>query len=468
MSHRPSGNVLRSQAMRAADPLLLCEDDLGLVTDLYQLTMFAAYREHRRGVLGCFELWFRELPKGRNFLLAAGLEPALAYLLALRLPPDQVDAVRRLDAFAALDDGFFSDLAALRFTGDVWGVREGTPVFAGEPVLRVEAPIEQAQLVETYLLAAISFSTLVASKAARVRLAAGGRGVVDFGSRRAHGPQAACWAARSAYLAGLDGTSNVWAATRLGIPASGTMAHSFVLAFANELEAFRSYARTFPGRTVLLVDTFDTVGAVERAAADGDLRFVGIRLDSGDIVALAKATRALLDRCGRGDVRIFASGDLDEERIAAIVAAGAPVDSFGVGTRMVTSSDQPSLQAVYKLVAVEEPGRAVRGVAKRSAGKRTVPGAKQVWRRRGPDGGMVEDLVAPAGDAPEPGPWEPLLEPWVNAGRMTRPLPSLAENREHARRQLAGLPAGLRGLAGCDPYPVRLGSPPEGPGGTGA
>ncbi len=372
--------------------------------------------------------------------------------------------MRRLDAFRGVDEGFFTDLAALRFTGDVWGVREGTPVFAGEPVLRVEAPIEQAQLVETYLLAAISFSTLVASKAARVRVAAGDRGVVDFGSRRAHGPQAACWAARSAYLAGLDATSNVWAAARLGIPASGTMAHSFVLAFANEHEAFDAYARTFPDRTVLLVDTFDSVAAVERAAADAGLRFVGIRLDSGDIVGLARMCRTVLDRHGRRDVRIFASGDLDEDRIAAIVAAGAPVDSFGVGTRMVTSADQPSLQAVYKLVAVEEPGRAVRGVAKRSAGKRTAPGTKQVWRRRDAAGVMVEDTILPVGERPAQGAWEPLLEPWITAGRLARGLPSLAENREFARRQLACLPVGVRGNDSGEPYPVRLRSVPRPPG----
>ena len=455
--------------MRAPDPLLLCEDDLGLVTDLYQLTMFAAYREHRRGVRGCFELWFRELPPGRSFLLAAGLEPALAYLLALRFPPAQAEALRRLDAFSGLGDEFFRDLAALRFAGDVWAVREGTPVFAGEPVLRIEASIEQAQLVETYLLTAISFSTLVASKAARVRVAAGDRGAVDFGSRRAHGPQAACWAARSAYLAGLDGTSNVWAATRLGIPASGTMAHAFVLAFADESDAFHAYAQTFPDRSVLLVDTYDTVPAVERAAADRELRFVGIRLDSGEIVALARACRSILNRAGRGDVKIFASGDLDETSIAAIVAAGAPVDAFGVGTRMVTSADAPSLQAVYKLVAVEEPGGEVRGVAKHSAGKSTVPGAKQVWRRRDGDGTITEDLIVGVGDAPGAGAWEPLLEPWIAAGRMVGSLPSLAQSREYTRRQLAALPAGVRAGLGGEAYPVRLGvgSQPQGRGGAG-
>ncbi len=442
--------------MKRPDPLLLSEDDLGLVTDLYQLTMFAAYRESRRGVRGSFELWFRELPERRNFLLAAGLEPALAYLLGLRFTPEQIVSLRGLEAFRGVGEGFFEDLARLRFDGDVWGVREGTVVFAGEPILRVEGPIEQAQLVETYLLAAISFSTLVASKAARVRLAAGDRRVVDFGSRRAHGPQAACWAARASYLAGLDGTSNVWATCRLGVPPSGTMAHSFVLAFPGEQDAFRAYNRTFPDRTVLLVDTFDTLRAVERAAADSDLRFIGIRLDSGDIRELARACRKVLDERGRSDVRIVASGDLDEDRIAAIVAARAPVDSFGVGTRMVTSEDAPALQAVYKLVTVEEPGTAPRGVAKRSAGKATAPGAKQIWRRRGPDGKLVEDLVTPASEPPPQGPWEPLLEPWIQGGRLCQGVPTLEESRSFARAQVAALPAGLLRLSRRSSPPLRF------------
>ncbi len=457
--------------MRVPDPLALCEDELGLVTDLYQLTMFAAYRAHRRGVRGCFELWFRELPASRRFLLLAGLEPVLAYLLGLRFTPQHVASLRRLEAFADVDDGFFADLGSLRFTGDVWGVREGTPVFAGEPVLRVDAPIEQAQLVETYVLAAMGFSTLVASKAARVRIAAPGRTVVDFGSRRAHGPQATCWAARSAYLAGLDGTSNVWAACRLGIPSSGTMAHSFVLAFASEQESFQAYARSFPDRTVLLVDTFETLAAVRRAAADPGLRFVAVRLDSGDIVALAKACRATLDDLGRSEVTIMASGDLDEARIAAIVAAGAPVDAFGVGTRMVTSVDAPALQAVYKLVAVQEPGKAARGVAKRSVGKRTAPGTKQVWRRREPDGTIVEDVVTAVGDPPPQGAWEPLLEPWITDGCQCRAVPTLEEDRDYARRQVACLPAALRELGEGATLPVRLapatGAPRRGDAGTG-
>lgn len=439
-----------------ADPLLIGADELGLVTDLYQLTMWAAYRKHRPGVRGVFELWFRELPKKRNFLLLAGLAPALGYLQHLRFTEEQVRSLAQLPALASLGEDFFASLVSFRFACDVWAMREGTVVFAGEPVLRVEAPIEQAQLVETYLLSVIGFSTMVASKAARVRLAAGSARVVDFGSRRAHGPLAACWAARSAYLAGLDATSNVWAALRLGIPESGTMAHSFVLAFADEMEAFHAFARTFPGRTFLLVDTFDALQAVERAAADSQLRFLGVRLDSGDLASLARACRALLDRHGRRDVKIVVSGDLDEVRVAALRTSGAPIDAFGVGTRMVTSEDAPYLQAVYKLVAVEEPSGQRRTVAKASAGKKTLPGAKQVFRESDPEGRFRRDLVVGEGQAPPQGFYEPLLEPVMRQGRLIAPLPALSQVRDYACQQLARLPDELKSLAVSRPYPVEF------------
>jgi nicotinate phosphoribosyltransferase len=438
------------------DPLVLCEDDLGLVTDLYQLTMFAAYREHRPGMRGCFELWFRELPPARNFLVAAGLEAVLAFLARVHFSEERIDSLRTLPALCELGGEFFRALAELRFEGDVWGVREGTVVFADEPVLRVEAPIEQAQLVETYILSAVSYATLVASKAARVRIAAGDRRLIDFGSRRAHGPQAACWAARAAYLAGFDGSSNVWVASRLGVPSAGTMAHSFVLSFAREEDAFHAYSRTFPTRTVLLVDTFDTLSAVARAAADPELRFVAIRLDSGDLVELSRRCRRILDDHGRTEVEIVASGDLDEYRVAEMVAVAAPVASFGVGTRMVTSADAPSLQAVYKLVAVEESGGATRDVAKRSVGKRTLPGAKQVWRRRDGEGVFAEDVVCHIGMRPRAGAWEPLLEPWMREGRLEREVPTVAESRSYALRQLDALPLPLRELGVAAAYPVSV------------
>lgn len=436
------------------DPLLIAPEERGLVTDLYQLTMWAAYRRHRQGVRGVFELWFRELPPQRGFLIFSGLAPALGFLQDLRFTPDQVRALRELPAFSGLDEGFFRSLEEFRFSCDVWAMPEGTPVFAGEPVLRVEGPIEQAQLVETYLLTAVSFSTLVASKAARVRLAAGEARVVDFGSRRAHGPLAACWAARSAFLAGLDGTSNVWAALRLGIPESGTMAHSFVLSFADELSAFRAFAETFPERTFLLVDTFDTLAAVERAAADPQLRFLGVRLDSGNLQELSRAVRAILNEHGRRDVKIVASGDLDEYRIWQLRQAGAPIDAFGVGTRMVTSEDAPALQAVYKLVAVQEPHGPRRAVAKSSAGKETLPGAKQVYRESDASGLFLRDLVLPVEARPPQGFFQPLLLPVMRGGRMVSPLPELAEVRRYVQEQLSRLPEGVKSLEKSEVFPV--------------
>jgi nicotinate phosphoribosyltransferase len=438
------------------DPLLVLPEEMGLVTDLYQLTMWAAYRQHRPGVRGTFELWFRDLPPTRNFLLLAGIAPALAFLQELRFSPEQVEALRSLPAFADLGEEFFRSLAAFRFACDVWAMREGTVVFAGEPVLRITGPIEQAQLVETYLLAVVSFSTLVASKAARVRLAAGDARVVDFGSRRAHGPLAACWAARAAYLAGLDATSNVWASVFLGIPASGTMAHSFVLAFADELAAFRAFANTFPDRTFLLVDTFDTLKAVEKAAAEPHLRFLGVRLDSGDLLELSRAARAILDHHGRQDAKIVVSGDLDEYRIHELRQQGAPIDAYGVGTRMVTSQDAPALQAVYKLVAVEEPGGVRREVAKSSQGKKTLPGAKQVYRESRATGVFARDLVLPEEAVPPQGSWEPLLEPVMREGRLVAAVPELEEARAYARSQLARLPERLSSLQQATPYPVEF------------
>lgn len=449
------------------DPLLLLPEELGLVTDLYQLTMWAAYRKHRPGMQGVFELWFRDLPPNRNFLLFTGLAPALAYLQNLRFTPEQVRALADLPAFSGLDESFFQSLLDFRFTCDVWAMREGTVVFPGEPVLRVEGPLEQAQLVETYLLAVITFSTLVASKAARIRLAAGNTRVVDFGSRRAHGPLAACWAARSAYIAGIDATSNVWASLFLGIPESGTMAHSFVLAFPDELQAFRAFAQVFPGRTFLLVDTFDTLTAVERAAADPELRFLGVRLDSGDLAALARACRAILDNHGRQEVKIVASGDLDEYRIAELQKVQAPIDAYGVGTRMVTSADAPTLQAVYKLVAVENPEGQRRAVAKTSVGKETLPGVKQVFRQRTPSGAFAQDLVMAIDLPPPQGAYEPLLEPVMEKGQLVTALPELSQIRAYAQSQLQLLPSRLANLLASVPYEVKFHPPSPKARGTG-
>lgn len=323
-----------------------------LLTDLYQLTMLQAYLDEGMQQEATFELFVRKLPAQRNFLVAAGLEQALQFLETLAFTDDEIAWVERQGSFkpALLDH-----LRTLRFTGDVHAMPEGTVFFADEPILRVTAPLPLAQLVESRLLNIVHFQTLIASKAARVVLVAPGRLLVDFGMRRAHGAEAALFAARAAYLAGFDGTATAEAARLYGIPAFGTMAHSFVQAHASEADAFVAFARSRPQRPTLLVDTYDPLRAVERVielaprlAAEG-IELGGIRLDSGDMAAQAKAARARFDAAGLGHLRIFASGNLDEWRVAELLAAGAPIDGFGVGTALDTSSDAPALDAVYKL-----------------------------------------------------------------------------------------------------------------------
>jgi len=424
-----------------------------LSTDLYELTMMAGYR--RAGLTGpaTFELYARRLPPSRSFLVAAGLEQALDFLETLRFTPDDITYLRNLPHLGCVDDAFFDDyLPRFRFTGEVWAVEEGTPVFPPAPLLRVTAPLPEAQVIETALLAFVTFQTTVASKAARIVEAAEGRPVVEFGARRAHGVEAGVLAARAAYLAGCEGTSNVEAGRRFGIPVSGTMAHSWVLAFGDEDEAFETYAHCFRDRAVLLLDTFDTLGAARRVAASG-LRPAAVRLDSGDLDALSRQVRGILDAAGLGDTRILASGDLDEGRIAALVSAGAPVDGFGVGAALTTSFDAPSLGAVYKLVELERQGRAT-PVMKSSPDKETYPGQKQVWRLLH-DGSAARDVLGLADEPPIAGA-APLVELVMRDGRRLRPRRALAALRERCRDELARLPAGVRRLAEVGPYPVDL------------
>ncbi len=424
-----------------------------LSTDLYELTMMAGYR--RAGLTGAatFELYARRLPPSRSFLVAAGLEQALDFLEALRFTPDDIAYLRSLPHLGCIDDEFFDEyLPHFRFTGDVWAVEEGTPVFPPAPLLRVTAPLPEAQLVETALLAFVTFQTTVASKAARIASAADKRPVVEFGARRAHGLEAGVLAARAAYLAGCEGTSNVEAGRRFGIPVSGTMAHSWVLAFGDEDEAFETYAQCFRERAVLLLDTFDTLAAARRVAGSG-LRPAAVRLDSGDLDGLSRQVRAILDAAGLGDTRILASGDLDESRIAALMAAGAPVDGFGVGAALTTSFDAPSLGAVYKLVELERRGQTA-PVMKSSPDKETYPGQKQVWRVL--DGGTaVRDVLALVDEPPIPGA-APLLEPMMRDGRRLRPRRALAALRERCHDELERLPAGVRRLADAAGYPVEI------------
>jgi nicotinate phosphoribosyltransferase len=433
--------------MTPQPPVCLWPDPhaLGPVTDFYQLTMMAGYRA--AGIASqtaTFELFVRRLPPNRAYLIFAGLEQAAGDLVRLAFSADQVAWLRGLPAFSHVDPGFFEWLAALRFTGDLWAVPEGTVVFAGMPLARVVAPLDQAQWVETLLIASMCYPTLVASKAARIVEAAQGRACIDYGARRGHGPHAGFLAARSSYLAGFVGTSHVEAARRLGIPCFGTMAHSWVQSFDTEPDSFAAYARTFPGSTTLLVDTYDTLEGVRHAAAI-EPPVQAIRLDSGDLGALAKAARRILDAHDRRDVTITASSDLDEWRIAELVADGAPIDAFGVGTELITSRDAPAMSMVYKLVALAGAGR-----IKLSPGKKTYPLAKQVWRRRDAQGRFAGDFVTRHDERAE---GEPLLRPVIVGGKLAE-LPALSTIREHCREQRESIPDTLRGLSPPGGYPI--------------
>jgi nicotinate phosphoribosyltransferase len=422
-----------------------------LSTDLYELTMVGGYFASGLSGRATFDLFVRQLPPTRNYLIASGLEQALDFLESVRFTRDEIQFLRAVPALAKLPSAFFDEyLPQFRFTGDVWAIEEGTPVFAEEPIMRVTAPLPEAQLVETALIAETMFPTSVASRASRVITAAGGRPVMEFGARRAHGIDAGIRAARAAYIAGFSSTSIVEAGKRFGIPLSGTMAHSWVMAFAEEATAFRTYAEVF-GDAVLILDTYDAVGAARMVAASG-LRPKAVRIDSGDLVETSREVRRIFNQHGLVETTIVASGDLDETRIAEIVAAGAPIDGFGVGTAVSTSSDAPALSGVYKLAEIERDGRVV-PVLKKSPGKRTYPGCKQVWRVMR-DGIAVEDVLA-LDDIQPPAGAQPLLREVMKRGvRVWRP--SLNEIRERCRQQLATLPRDVTQLIDGKKYPVRI------------
>lgn len=423
--------------------------EAALFTDLYELTMLRAYRQHGLDRTAVFDLTIRSLPPQRNYLVAGGIEDVLDYLAALEFSPD---AIAALDALGVLSSDDLDWLAGLRFEGDVDAMLEGTPVFADEPLLRLEATLPLAQLVETYIINQLHLQTMLASKAARVVEAAAGRSVVDFGARRAHGTDAAMKAARTLYLAGFDGTSNVAAGSAYGIPTAGTMAHSYVQAHGDELAAFRSFAATH-AETTLLVDTFDTIEGVRNVIALarelGDAFSVrAVRLDSGDLASHARTARALLDESGLTSVRIVASGGLDEHSIDALVRSGAPIDAFGVGTAVHTSADAPSLEAVYKLAAYDGEPR-----AKRSEAKATLGGRKQVYRRFDADGIATGDTIALAEEDQIEG--SSLLRQVMRQGRRLEPREPLEATRQRTLAARATLPPHLRALAPAAPgYPV--------------
>jgi nicotinate phosphoribosyltransferase len=425
---------------------------LGLLTDLYELTMAAGYYVHGLAdQRATFELWVRHLPPGRNYLVAAGLEQAVHYLQHIRFAPEQVEYLRSHPAFRDVPAGWFERLSNLKFDGDLWAIPEGTVVFADEPLLRVTGPLMVAQLAETYLMTTLTVQTMVAAKAARIAEAARGRAIVDFGSRRAHGPQAGLLAARASYIGGCAGTSNAEAGRLLGIPTMGTQAHSWIMAFGDEMEAFRKFGEVFPEASIVLIDTYDTLQGVRNALASG-APMQAVRLDSGDLGQLSREVRHILDAAGRSDVKIVASGDLNEYKIDELVGAGAPIDIFGVGTELVTSRDEPSLGTVYKLVEQETPQGTV-GRFKLSTDKKTYPFAKQVYRHSNADGTFAGDLIARATESMGA---EPLLVPVLKDGRLLQPLPALESSRRRCAEQRARLPKELLGLKPCKGYPVRM------------
>lgn len=425
-----------------------------LLTDLYQLTMLEAYFEH--GVTGTavFEFFVRRLPPRRGFLVAAGLEQALEFLENLRFSEDDLDWIRGSGRFGP---DFARRLEGLHFTGDADAMPEGTVFFANEPLLRIVAPMAEAQLAETRLINILHFQSLIASKAARCALAAPGKTLVEFGLRRAHGAEAGMFAARASFIAGFAGTSNVAAAAAYGLPTYGTMAHSFVQAHDSEELAFERFALTQPRDVTLLIDTYDTevaAGKVVRLAPrlrERGIRIAAVRLDSGDACEHARRVRRILDDGGLADVRIFSSGSLDEYALRDLLARGAPIDGFGIGTHLDTSADAPYLDCAYKLT--EYGGRPRR---KRSEGKATLPGRKQVFRRYAASGEMAGDVLTLEGDRQE---GEPLLRPVMRAGRRLGPPELLEAARQRARDQMERLPAHLRRLETEPPYPVIVAAP---------
>ncbi len=427
-----------------------------LLTDLYQINMIQAYLDHGDTQTAVFEFFARTLPARRGFLVAAGLQQALDYLENLRFSDAEIAWLASTGRFK---DNLLDYLRGLRFRGDVHAMAEGTVFFANEPILRVTAPLPEAQFVESRLINILHFQSLIAAKAARIVLAAPDKLLVDFGLRRAHGAEAGLMAARASYIAGFAGTATVLAGEMFGIPLYGTMAHSFIEAFDDEMAAFETFAHARPDNLVLLLDTYDTEAAARKVVTlaprleAAGIAIRGVRLDSGDLVALSRTVRAILDQGGLREVTIFASGGLDEDSLAAFARANAPIDGLGIGTSMTTSADVPAIDCVYKLQ--EYAGLPRR---KRSENKATWPGRKQVWRRYGADGRMAGDVLALENAAPpfRGGDGEPLIQRVMQDGRRLQPAPALADIRRHMKRELERLPEPLRRLEPGTTYPVEV------------
>jgi nicotinate phosphoribosyltransferase len=442
--------------------LRLDADEVPLLTDLYELTMAASYFAIGYNDQSCFSLSVRRLPPRRGFLVAAGIERLLEAIEQFHFPPSALDY---LDSLQLFSPEFLTYLGEMRFTGEIFGMEEGTLFFSEEPILEVRAPLIEAQLLETLAVNQVGVASLTASKAVRSVLAAGGRRLVDFGLRRSQGVDAGLIAARSSYLTGFIGSSNVLAGKRYGIPLYGTMAHSYVMAHERERDAFEHFVQCFPRHSTLLVDTYDSVRGVQNAAAvarelkEKGFKLQSIRLDSGDLADLSAKARQILDRAGLRDVSIFASGNLDEYRIRDLVRAGAPIDAFGVGTEMVVSADAPMLDMIYKLSEYRGAPR-----LKTSAAKVSLPGRKQVFRAANQNGGFYADLIGLADEGPatvarefKPAPSETtaLLTRQMAAGRRLMPRPQLNELRERFLANLAKLDQRYKDLERPDVYPVK-------------
>jgi nicotinate phosphoribosyltransferase len=425
-----------------------------LLTDLYEITMAAGYWKHRIQEPATFSVFVRDPDHRRNFFVAAGLETVLRELENYRFQEDDLAFLKSLKLF---DREFLKFLRALRFTGDVYAMPEGTLYFPDEPLLEIAAPLIEAQLVETLVLNTMGIASLIASKAARCVHAAEGLPLVDFALRRTHGADAGDHVARSTYIAGFTATSNLRAGKRFGIPVAGTMAHSFVTAFAQELDAFRAYAASFPDTAIFLIDTYDTIAGARHAAIvaremqQQGHRALGVRLDSGDMIALSRDVRRILDEAGQADMKIYASSSFDEFKIAEIVEAGAPIDAFGVGTRVGVSADAPYLDIVYKLVRLGN-----RDIRKLSPGKVTLAGPKQVFRHLDGQGRYREDVIGCREETMSGA--QPLLAPFMRGGRRLHPAHTLAEIRRQFETQDSHLPARYKTFHRYEAYPVTISS----------
>jgi nicotinate phosphoribosyltransferase len=429
-------------------------NNMNLFTDYYELTMCASYFDNRRKESANFDLFIRKMPPNRSYFVFAGLEQVLLFLRDMKFDEEQIDYLRK----QGLKEDFLDYLRQFRFTGDVWAIPEGTVVFPHEPLIRVNAPIIEAQLIETFILNTVNLQTMIATKASRVVHAAGGRAVIEFGLRRTQGTDAGMKAARCSYIAGCNGTSNVLAGMKYGISIFGTMAHSYVMFFDNEIDSFRAFARTFPETSTFLIDTYDDLKGAENAAIVAKelekegCRLRGVRLDSGNLLVLSKKVRAILDRHGLSYVNIFASGDLDEYEVDRLIRKGARIDAFGVGTRMSTSHDRPYVDVVYKLSGKVEDGVFVPAM-KLSKGKITLPGMKQIFRQRDKKGMYVRDII---GLEDEKVRGESLLAKVMENGKIVYDLPTLEQTRNNALKNLSELPEEYKKLRNASMYPVEL------------